>query len=578
MTYRSCRVAPAILTFLALTSSPAVADESWTDSGSPTGGIGDQHIVYPDIPNRFGRPKRIHAVNAGDVNGDGLEDVAAAFDANGNSAYVTFSRAGGGVVDATGQGGFPIHVPGFSDGLAGVGDVNGDGLADIAVSNANATYVIFGKKDDAPVDVNNLGTSGFTITNNGFGNRAVAAGDVDGDGRADLLVSEVNGGAIVYTPANVAGTSIEASAAGPDVARLTTTAANQLGGRALVGGGLGDVDGDGHPEVLIGGNEPNEDFAAYGAVAPARGQTVDLTTAVGQGKAFALRATDHPFGGLDSVGTLGDENGDGRRDVVLETVGTRVVYTPALGTTVDISDLGAADGRGYRFASYSRPVDVGDQDSDGHGDIGTNGYVYFANPARETGNREAVYAGYWLTVADKDSFMAGAMGDMNGDGRRELLVAASKTSFGSNDSPGQYSVDIFDSAVTPTVGTPSEPVFGGDQRVTTSVDVNTGAGARGGGTMVMHPRIELATPTGPPVSITATPDDLPPSGPASVHLDLAGSLGYQSQLSLTRGQTYRIRVSFANGRGLRTDGPWRTFVYGQAPAPTTHSRPRSRPS
>src|SRR3954470_15196135 len=57
--------------------------------------------------------------------------------------------------------------------VAGIGDLNGDGLADVAVSApdasphkriaAGAIYVVFGKRSDTPVDLKRLGTSGYRI-------------------------------------------------------------------------------------------------------------------------------------------------------------------------------------------------------------------------------------------------------------------------------------------------------------------------------------------------------------------------------------------------------------------------------
>ena len=107
-----------------------------------------------------------------------------------------------------GTGGFVINgidagdKSGFS--VSGAGDVNGDGLADLIVgayraapgghSNAGESYVVFGKADTAPVNLSAVvaGIGGFVINGIDPGDRSgisvSGAGDVNGDGLADLIV------------------------------------------------------------------------------------------------------------------------------------------------------------------------------------------------------------------------------------------------------------------------------------------------------------------------------------------------------------------------------------------------------
>ncbi len=88
--------------------------------------------------------------------------------------------------------------------VSGAGDVNGDGLADLIVAGSRAapggtygageSYVVFGKADGTPVNLSDVvgGTGGFVI--NGIdvldlsGWSVSGAGDVNGDGLADLIV------------------------------------------------------------------------------------------------------------------------------------------------------------------------------------------------------------------------------------------------------------------------------------------------------------------------------------------------------------------------------------------------------
>ncbi len=156
----------------------------------------------------------------GDVNGDGLADLIVGAPEPGTDSgetYLVFGRASGWPVDLcefamdNDHGGFVIYSPADANGVvhtgtsvSGGGDINGDGLADLIVGSegsakydkAGECYVVFGKADGAVVDLLDTAmddnSGGFIIKGTDPGNfagRSVsAAGDVNGDGLADLIV------------------------------------------------------------------------------------------------------------------------------------------------------------------------------------------------------------------------------------------------------------------------------------------------------------------------------------------------------------------------------------------------------
>jgi hypothetical protein len=156
--------------------------------------------------------------HAGDVNGDGIDDIVIGaedinFDESG-SAYVVFGRSDGfgsdmNLADLDGTNGFRIHsmdsFTAFGFAVGSAGDINGDGFDDVIVGAyqarpngdySGAAYVIFGKAEgfDANFSVEALdGENGFTIAGAerfDWSGRAVAlAGDVNGDGLDDLMLS-----------------------------------------------------------------------------------------------------------------------------------------------------------------------------------------------------------------------------------------------------------------------------------------------------------------------------------------------------------------------------------------------------
>ena len=156
---------------------------------------------------------------AGDVNGDGLADLvvgAARAEPGGKlqagESYVVFGKASGTAVElatiASGTGGFVINGIDVSDwsgySVSGAGDVNADGLADLIVGASSAdpggergageSYVVFGNANGTVVELSTIasGTGGFVMNGIDAGDHSgisvSGAGDVNGDGLADLIV------------------------------------------------------------------------------------------------------------------------------------------------------------------------------------------------------------------------------------------------------------------------------------------------------------------------------------------------------------------------------------------------------
>jgi hypothetical protein len=173
---------------------------------------------------------------AADVNADGYADVVACSTAPARLALYTGGTAGL-VAAATlddprgGAGGS------FGDSCQGVGDVNGDGFGDVVVIGSSATqllaFVYLGGEKG-------LGAPSTLVLRSAASQDARAlqvasAGDVDHDGRGDVVVAG-NGGVQLFL-----GTA----------SGLATSPATTLGGDYRLAAGIGDLNGDRHGDVLV---------------------------------------------------------------------------------------------------------------------------------------------------------------------------------------------------------------------------------------------------------------------------------------------------------------------------------------
>ena len=227
----------------------------------------------------------ISVSGAGDVNGDGLDDViigAHYRDGNTGASYVVFGKTNNDIVqlsaiaDDTDHAGFIIKGVDAIDhsgrSVSGAGDINGDGLDDLIVgarfadpngaTSSGASYLVFGKSDGSAVELSlvELGINGFVINGAGgddqSGRSVSGAGDVNGDGFDDLIVGA--DGANSNGVSNNGASYVIFGGRGSDLARRGTTGADTLTGDGMANqliGGAGDdvLVGGGGADVLRGG-------------------------------------------------------------------------------------------------------------------------------------------------------------------------------------------------------------------------------------------------------------------------------------------------------------------------------------
>ena len=292
--------------------------------------------------------------SAGDVNGDGYADIViGAFGAVGpnglaGSSYVVYGGATnpgnldlGTLTSTQGfrlDGAAQFDLSGFS--VASAGDVNGDGYADLVVGayqangSAGSSYVVYGGAV-SPGNLN-LGAltpaQGFRLDGSEWGaysgSSVASAGDVNGDGYADLIVgangADPNGSAsgssyVVYGGATNPGNLDLAALTPAQGFRLDGAAGGDRSGISVAS--AGDVNGDGYADLIVGANgaDPNgpasgSSYVVYGgATNPGNLNLGALTPAQGVRLDGAAEGDDSGR----SVAAAGDVNGDGYADLVV---------------------------------------------------------------------------------------------------------------------------------------------------------------------------------------------------------------------------------------------------------------------
>ena len=444
---------------------------------------------------------------AGDVNGDGFDDyiigapqAAPGGVENAGSAYVVFGRADVEPVDlAVAFDGFRIDGVNVEDraggSVAGAGDVNGDGLADVILSvigddtfgnAAGAAYIVYGKTDMQPVD---LATPGAGHTRfrglnaeDQLGTVVSGAGDINGDGFGDVAIGargfDVDGVASAGAVFVVFG----GAALGPEIDLAETgwgfrfLGDDPSSGIGTAVSGAGDVDGDGLDDLVVGGdNIPTGILSNEGRVFVLFGKTdlAEVRTDAFNGLGFAINGDESLSTFGRHVSAAGDVNADGRADIIIGDprwddglnpfVGRAFVIFGRVSTSsIGISSLGTAgfeitgDEEFAQFGGSASPA--GDFNLDGFADVivgsreadsdmlVNNGAAYLVKGKADTdpvaiaalGNDGLEVSG--RVTEDGFGSAVSAAGDIDGDTRADVLAGAAFASPQMRNLAGQAEV------------------------------------------------------------------------------------------------------------------------------------------
>jgi hypothetical protein len=385
-----------------------------------------------------------HVSTAGDVNGDGYADVIVSAEGypTGDSqgiAYLYLGSTAGLSVTPNWIASGENSGDHFGALPPTAGDINGDGYSDVVIgahgfpneADQGKAYLYYG----SPAGLSS--TPDWTATGENIGDAfaiSVSVGDINGDGFADLVIGsqhfphpDSRGKAYVYYGSPTGPSAV------PDWAVVGESNGDSYG---VSLDATGDINGDGYSDLTVGAyqypNGMSQGKAYLYLGSPAGPSTVPDWTATGENNG------DH-YG--ISVRMAGDVNGDSYVELLVgasrysSLQGKAYAYygSPA-GPSLSPDWIANGEGAGDLFGlSIAAPGDI---NGDGFADVITGAYSYDDGPTLDAG-KAYVYLGSpdglsatfcWAFVGENShdylGIAAGAAGDTNGDGYRDIVIGA----------------------------------------------------------------------------------------------------------------------------------------------------------
>lgn len=341
-------------------------------------------------------------VTTADVNGDGRRDLVTTAPGT-NQVLVQLNTTTPGATDPSYAGAVAFAV-GPSPNPVAVLDVNGDGRPDVVAANngSNTVSVLLNTTTAGATTPSFSAATNFVVEATPV---FVAVGDLNGDGRLDLAVTNSSSGNLTIL--------LNTTAAGASTAAFSAAASVPTGGGWTSTVAIGDVNGDGIPD-LAGVNRVsgNVDIALNATTPGASSPTI------GAPQPFAF---DNPL-----FAALRDVNGDGRPDLVAtnsfsETISVRI------NTTVPGGTPSFADEAAFPVGGNPGYLLLDDVNADGRADVAvtnqTTGGVSVLVNTTVPGASAAGFAPA-IGLADSGTPSSLTLADLNGDGRPDLVVAS----------------------------------------------------------------------------------------------------------------------------------------------------------
>jgi sugar lactone lactonase YvrE len=351
--------------------------------GSATAGLSFLNVSNPPTVSEP------NVVATADFNGDGIPDLAVSNSNSGQTSLTILLGNGDGTFTATAT---SPTVGLYPDSIA-IGDFNGDGIPDLAVTSVDddKVTILLGKGDGTFTAAPNLNTVSIP--------QSVATGDFNGDGIPDLAV--VNANSVLIFLGNGDGTFAPHLASAPTGMSPTSVA-------------VGDFNGDGIADLAVVNN--------CGPSYPCNSSNGTVTILLGNGNGTFTAAPASPLTGPSPIGVaVADFNRDGILDLAVSDYdgnsdnAVTILLGNGDGTFKAPAYFGGA-GLNYRFLA------LGDFNGDGIADLAV-GEFWSGEESILLGQGDGTFAkaiGVGSNSPVNSGYIASA--DFNGDGISDLAV------------------------------------------------------------------------------------------------------------------------------------------------------------
>jgi hypothetical protein len=342
------------------------------------------------------------SVTAADVNGDGNPDLIVA-----NSQSNTVSVLLNTTVPAAATPNFAVQQP-FATGARPVSvtaaDVNGDGKPDLIVANLNSDTVSVLLNTTAPGAATPTFAAQQTFAT-GYSPFSVTTADVNGDGKPDLIVALGNDGTVVLLNTTAPGAATPTFAAQQDVA------ARGSGPDSVT---TADINGDGKPDLIVTSIQGYSVSVSLNTTAPGA-----ATPSFAVQQSFATGVSP------DSV-TVADVNGDGKPDLIVANINSNTVSVLLNTTAPGAATPSFAAQQTFATGTHPYSVTAADVNGDGKPDLivanSSDNTVSVLLNTTAPGAATSSFAAQQTFATGTHPYSVTAA-DVNGDGKPDLIVA-----------------------------------------------------------------------------------------------------------------------------------------------------------